>query len=82
MKKSIFIALFLIPFSVIAQQGQFIAQSACENHNKFFKTGNYETLQELTDTIYPNGIVYFDPSKVQEHGQDAIFDMLQLDEGY
>jgi hypothetical protein len=81
MKKSIFIALFLIPFSIIAQQGQFVAQSACENQNKFFKTGNYEILQELTDTIYPNGIVYFDPSKVQEHGQDAIFDMLQLDEG-
>jgi hypothetical protein len=81
MKKSIFFVLFLIPFSVIAQEGQFKAQSECENHNKFFKTGNYETLQELTDTIYPNGIVYFDPYKVQEYGQEAILDMLQLDEG-
>jgi hypothetical protein len=81
MKKSIFIALFLIPYCLIAQQGQFNAQSTCENHNNFFKTGNYETLQELTDTIYPNGIVYFVPSKVQEYGQDVILNMLQLDEG-
>jgi hypothetical protein len=45
MKKSIFIALFLIPFSVIAQQGQFNTQNAYEVGQ------DYSVSFEITDSI-------------------------------
>jgi hypothetical protein len=50
MKKSIFIALFLIPFSVIAQQGQFDTQNAYEVGQ------NYSVSFEITDSTNMNQI--------------------------
>ena len=44
MKKSIFIALFLIPFSVIAQQGQF------NNQNSYEVGIDYNTSYNITDS--------------------------------
>ena len=77
-----FISVFFLSADILAQEpSSFIVQSSCDNHNTFFKSGDYGSLQDLVDTIYPNGIVYFDPSKVQEVGQEAILEMLNLDEG-
>jgi hypothetical protein len=50
MKKSIFIALFLIPFNVIAQQGQFNAQNAYEVGR------DYSVSFEITDSTNMNQI--------------------------
>jgi hypothetical protein len=50
MKKSIFIALFLIPFSVIAQQGQFDTQNAYEVGQ------DYSVSFEITDSTNMNQI--------------------------
>jgi hypothetical protein len=50
MKKSIFIALFLIPFSVIAQQGQFDTENAYEVGQ------DYSVSFEITDSTNMNQI--------------------------
>jgi hypothetical protein len=67
-------------FICYTSYGQQIENPQCENQNAYFKTGNYETLQELVDTIHPNGRVYFNPAKVQEYGQESILARIGIQE--
>lgn len=81
MKKNvIFILTLLFWFSSQIQgQSNYKPQSECENHNQFLRSDNYEELKELSDTIFPSGIIYLNPSKVKEVGQEGVMDLLGLE---
>lgn len=71
----------LFAFNLGFTQEEYNPRSKCGNYNSFLSAPTIENLKSLVDTVYPNGTIYFDPSKLDVSGKlELLYPLLDLDE--
>jgi len=82
MRRIIYILILTLPNFLFGQE-VVTSKSDCYNYNKFLEGSELYNLKELSDSIYPNGIIYLDAERdVQFRELESITPFLELGNDY